>query len=139
MTSYLALKHAAPSGFWARLFHYITQARLLTRYPHAGIVQGGMLMHCTRSHGLHATPFDHDGWHLFPLPYRPWQEGLFERLKGTPYDTFSLLAFATPFDASDSARLYCYEWAWLWLTGENPGKRVTPEMLLVEQSRSWRT
>lgn len=41
----LALKHAPPKGFGKRAFHWLTAARLLTSYPHAGIVIDGQLMH----------------------------------------------------------------------------------------------
>jgi hypothetical protein len=56
---------------------------------------------------------------------------LFEKLKGTGYDWFSLLAF-TIVHASDSEKLYCYEWCIWAMTGNNPGQRITVERLLIE-------
>ncbi len=133
--TYLALKYAKPPGFSKGLFHDLTKARLVTRYPHAGIVKDGMLMHANLSRGLHKEPFVPGGWLLIPIPDQPWQVGLFEQWEGTPYDVFSLLAFATPFPARDSSKLYCYEWDWLWLTGQKPIERVTPEDLAIEALR----
>ena len=133
--TFLALKYAKPPGFSKGLFHDLTKARLVTRYPHAGIVKDGMLMHANLSRGLHKEPFIPGGWLLIPIPDQPWQVGLFEQWEGTPYDVFSLLAFATPFPARDSSKLYCYEWDWLWLTNQRPIERVTPEDLLVEALR----
>ena len=129
--TYLALKHAAPAGLLPRLFHALTRARLVTQYPHGGIVRGDTLMHSTLAKGLHAEPFNPRGWHLFPIPDQPWHEGLFEHYKGTPYDAFSQLAFALPWRISDSSRMYCYEWQHLWLTGEKRRGRIVPELLLA--------
>ena len=130
--TFLALKYAKPEGLAKGLFHDLTKARLVTRYPHAGIVRDGMLMHANLSRGLHKEPFIPGGWLLIPIPDQPWQVGLFEKWEGTPYDVFSLLAFATPFPARDSSKIYCYEWDWLWLTGQMPIERVTPEDLAIE-------
>lgn len=138
MKTYLALKHAAPRDLLPAAFHTITRARLVTRYPHGGIVRGDTLMHCTLANGLHDEPFKPYGWDLFPIPQQPWQDGLYERLKGTRYDVFSQLAFAVPWSVTDSSRMYCYEWQYLWLTGRRPPTRVTPEMLLAETLKGHR-
>ena len=135
MTTFLALKYAKPEGLGKGLFHDLTKARLVTRYPHAGIVKDGMLMHANLSRGLHKEPFVQGGWVLSPIPDKPWQPGLFEQWEGTEYDVFSLLAFVTPFAVRDSSRMYCYEWCWLWLTGQKPIERVTPEDLAIEALR----
>lgn len=135
MTAYLALKYAAPSGFFRRAFHRITRARLLTLYPHSGIVRDGLLMHSNLANGLHAEPFDPAGWDLFEIPDRPWQAELFEQYEGTKYDWFSLLAFVLPWQVRDGSRMYCYEWSWLYMTGDNPRERITPEMLLLQAHR----
>lgn len=132
MTTYLALKHAAPSGLLSKLFHGLTKARLLTMYPHAGIVKGGMLMHSNLAHGLHSEPFEPNGWHLFPLSDAAQIDTRFELYEGVRYDWFSLLAFVLPWRVRDKSRMYCYEWCWLAMTGEHPVERITPEMLLVE-------
>jgi len=128
----LALKHAPPRGLFKRLFHWLTAARLLTNYPHAGIVIGGVLMHSNLARGLHSEPFDPTGWDLFDLGDA---DGLtllrFRDFEGTPYDVFGLLAFVLPWNVSDSSRMYCYEWCWLAITGTQPRRRVTPEDLLA--------
>ena len=132
MKTYLALKHAAPSGLLPKLFHHLTRARLLTAYPHAGIVRGGMLMHSNLANGLHMEMFDARGWELFPLPDHTAVEARFDAHAGTRYDWFSLLAFVLPWRVRDRRRMYCYEWCWLAMTGLQPSGRVTPEMLLAE-------
>jgi hypothetical protein len=127
----LALKHAAPSGFWSKAFHYLTKWRLLTKYPHAGIVHDGMLYHTTLAYGLHCVVFKPEGWDLFDLDGKDHDNGLYDTYEGTHYDWFSLLAFVLPWNVRDGASLYCYEWCWLAMTGENPNRRVTPEDLLA--------
>jgi hypothetical protein len=128
----LALKHAPPTGFWKRAFHAITAARLVTRYPHAGIVIDGDLMHSNLASGLHIEPFRPEGWDLFDLgDADELAQARFLDFEGTPYDWFSLLAFVLPWNVSDSSRMYCYEWCWLAITGVNPRRRVTPEDLLA--------
>lgn len=135
MRTYLALKRAAPPGLLPRLFHWLTSARLLTAYPHAGIVRGGMLMHSNLANGLHAEPFDARGWELFQLPDNPAIEARFTDYAGTGYDWFSLLAFVLPWRVRDRSRMYCYEWCWFAMTGDHPSDRVTPEMLLARAHR----
>ena len=61
---------------------------------------------------------------------REEQQALFEQYKGTKYDWFSLIAFVG-LSASDSDKLYCFEWMWLAVTQQNPNFRVTPEILLA--------
>lgn len=136
MSTFLALKYAAPKGFGKRFFHKLTRVRLLTMYPHSGIVKDGMLMHSNLSNGLHKEPFDPAGWDLFPLPDDDIDDGMFDLYAGTKYDWFSLLAFVLPWRVSDGSRMYCYEWCWLVMTGENPSERITPEMLLAQYHRS---
>ena len=128
----LALKHAPPRGLFKRLFHWLTAARLLTNYPHAGIVIGGVLMHSNLARGLHSEPFDPTGWHVFEVADADFLAMMrFEDLEGAPYDWFSLLGFVLPWNVSDSSRMYCYEWCWLAITGTQPRRRVTPEDLLA--------
>lgn len=136
--AYLALKHKAPPGFARAAFHHLTAARLLTKYPHAGIVIDGVLTHATRSHGVHQVPFDPDGWDLFKLPeHEPaiYGPATLDSMIGLPYDTISLLGFVVPGRVSDSRALYCYEVCYRYMTGVNPSFRVTPEMLLVELAK----
>ncbi len=135
MTTYLALKYAKPPGFFKGAFHTLTRARLLTRYPHSGIVQDGMLMHSNLSKGLHREPFDPAGWLLIPITPAIDPATAFELLKGTPYDWFSLLAFILPWRVRNRDWLYCYEVCWYVQTGQMPIERVTPEDLAIEALR----
>lgn len=126
----LALKTTSDPGLLKRLFFWLTRWRLLTDYPHAGIVVGGLLFHTNLANGLHAQPFDPDGWVLLELPDVHDVGALFALHRGTPYDWFSLLAFILPWQVRDGDRMYCYEWCWLAMTGEVHPGRVTPEMLI---------
>jgi len=132
----VVFKTQSDAGLLPKAFHQITRVRLLTDFPHVGIVVGGTLMHCNLKHGLHAIPFEDDGrWWSVEMPGHGWDERAseyFAQYGGTPYDLFSLLAFIQPFEVRDGDRMYCYEWVWLVLTGEMPNSRVTPEMLLVK-------
>jgi hypothetical protein len=132
MSTYLAFKYAAPGGFAKRLFHNLTRARLLTRYPHSGIVKNGMLMHSNLANGLHKEPFDPAGWLLIPITPAVDPDAALDLLAGTRYDWFSLLAFVLPWRVRDSERLYCYEWCYYVQTGQMPVERVTPEDLAIE-------
>lgn len=114
------------------LFSKATRARLLTQWPHAGIVIDGTMTHCTLSGGLHLSNWNAAHWDVVPLP-----ESLVPRLRqryqeraGAKYDAISLLAFLLPWRISDDRRMYCYEWCWYAMTGANPHWRVTPEQLL---------
>lgn len=135
MNTYLALKYSAPSGFFSKLFHNLTKARLLTRYPHSGIVVGDQLMHSTLAHGLHRVTFKPEGWLLIPIRPAIDSVAAFELLAGTKYDWFSLLAFLLPWRVRNSDWLYCYEWCWYVQTGQMPIERVTPEDLAIEALR----
>lgn len=129
---HLALKHGTEGSFFQRLFYLLTRARLVTSYAHAGIVVDGFLFHTNLGNGLHREVFDRVGlWTLFEIPDNADMRALFAQHAGTPYDWFSLLAFVLPWRVRDRQRLYCYEWCWMAMTGESPGFRVTPEMLLV--------
>lgn len=128
----LALKHAPPTGFWKRAFHAITAARLVTRYPHGGIVIGDQLLHSNLANGLHSELFQPEGWDVFDLgDADELAQARFREFEGTRYDWFSLLSFGLPWRVRDRSRLYCYEWCWLAITGVNPRRRVTPEDLLA--------
>lgn len=128
---YLALKTKSDSGLFQRLFYWLTKWRLLTEYPHAGIVQDGLLFHSNLENGLHAVQFDPHGWVLLPVPDLHNARDLFEFHRGTDYDWFSLLGFVLPWQVRDGDRMYCYEWCWLAMTGKVHPGRVTPEMLLA--------
>lgn len=128
----LALRRTDSHTLFGRVFNTLTRWRLHTAYPHAGIVIDGSLYHSTYSRGLHRAPFSPDGWDLFDVDADPaYVRSVFNARKGAKYDAFSLLAFLLPWRIRDSRRLYCYEWCWMAITGENPGDRVTPEKLLA--------
>jgi len=128
---YLALRHTSPPGFFKGLFASLTKARLVTRYPHAGIVMGDTLYHATFADGVHSSPFNSSGWDVFKIDIS--QELLLERfksVKGAKYDWFSLLAFVLPFRVSMGKWFYCYELVYLMMTGNVAIQRITPEDLL---------
>ncbi len=127
----LALKTKSDPGLPQRLFYWATKWRLMTDFPHAGIVHEGILMHTNLAKGLHAETFNPEGWVVMDIPTSHDVGTAFSMCRGTPYDWFSLLAFVLPWRVRDSARMYCYEWCWLAMTGETPTGRVTPEMLLA--------
>ena len=137
---YLALKKVAPKGFFPKLFWWLTKWRLLTQFPHAGVMikndyfPHGDIFHTTISRGVHpiiVEKFDNKNW-LFVRVNVDFHEVMnrYYRVLGAPYDWFSLLAFALPFRFTKASWFYCYELAWFLLKGEIPTFRVTPEMLL---------
>jgi hypothetical protein len=133
MSAYLALRHTSPPGFFQGLFASLTKARLVTRYPHAGIVIDGTLYEATLKHGVHSREFDATGWDLFTIDKSIKDDMLarFAQVESRPYDWFSLLAFILPFRASVAKWFYCYELCSFMLDGHNPSGRVTPETLLT--------
>lgn len=128
----LALRKAPDSDKWNhKLAAAIIRTRLVTRYPHAGIVIGSTLYHATAAHGVNDEPFvQTDNWELFDIS---GSDSLaisrYIDEEGKEYDWFSLLAFAM-IPARDSRRWYCYELAYYLITGEKPKDRITPEDLL---------
>lgn len=134
MTAYLALRHTSPPGFFQGVFANVTKARLVTQYPHAGIVVDGVLYEATFKHGVHSVKFDQTGWHLFTIDKVDKNDLLtrFKQVEGRPYDWFSLLAFVVPFRVTVAKWFYCYELCSFMLDGNIPAKRVTPETLLTK-------
>lgn len=127
----LALRMSPDSGKWNhKLAAEIIKARLVTKYPHAGIVIGDTLYHSTASNGVHSEPFPKsDNWKLIDIGGDDAVAlELFNKENGKPYDWFSLIAFAL-IPARDSSRWYCYELAYYMMTGKKPTERVTPEDL----------
>lgn len=132
MASYLALRKTAPPGFFAKAFFYLTRARLLTRYPHGGVVVGDTLYHATARNGVHSMPFDPAGWDLFATDVDELTIfNRFIRVKNAKYDWFSLFMFVSNFRIVVRNRMYCYELCHYLLTGEQAEQRVTPEDLLA--------
>ncbi|MCW5648343.1 MAG: hypothetical protein KIS62_01220 [Ramlibacter sp.] len=132
MTAALVLRNTDSPGL-AGAFSLATRARLVTGWPHAGMVVDGTLMHATLAGGLHAEPFEAGkAWDTIALPEAMGAQikGLFSVYKGAQYDAISLLAFVLPWRVSDASRMYCFEWCWLAMAGQNPSWRVTPEQLL---------
>jgi hypothetical protein len=130
---FIALRKTNAPGFLPGVFSRLVRARLITRYPHAGIVVGGRLLHITAKEGMHSTNLhDPHNWDLFRVDVDPLLVlERFNGLIGCKYDWISLLAFVLPWRVSVSHWLYCYEWVSYALTGELPGRRVTPEDLLT--------
>lgn len=115
---------------------WLIKARLVTRFPHAGIVVDDWLYHVTARGGLHITQYTPERWTLIDVG---GDDGavvrLFNAKAGARYDWFSLLAFVG-LRARDRRRYYCYEWCWECMTGEHPKGRVTPETLLALAAQS---
>jgi hypothetical protein len=123
----------ATDAAWNHVFaSQAIKARIVTDYPHAGIVIGDTLYHASASGGLQAVPYTPANWVLIELGESRDADALalFEKHHGAGYDWVSLLAFAF-ISARDSKRFYCYEWCYLAMTGKNPTSRVTPETLLM--------
>lgn len=134
MAAYLALRRTSPSGVWQGLFAQLTKTRLVTLYPHAGIVVDDILYEATFKHGVRAIKFDSTGWDLFKINKTDKSDLItrFKQVEGRPYDWFSLLAFVLPLRASVAQWFYCYELCSFMLDGNIPNKRVTPEILLTK-------
>lgn len=134
MTACLALRHTSPPGFFPGAFAQLTKARLVTRYPHSGIVIDGVLYESTFKYGVNSSKFNPIGWDLFTINKANKIDMLarFKQVEGRPYDWFSLLAFVLPFRARMAQWFYCYEFCSFMLDGINPSKRVTPEILLTK-------
>lgn len=132
MAVYLAFRRTSAPGFLPGIFSWLTRARLVTRFPHGGVVIDDTLYEATFAHGLRDTPFLPDSWVLKEVTVDPNQvRARYELVKGASYDWFSLLAFVVPFRVSYSKWFYCFEWCWYALSGEIPTKRITAEDLLV--------
>lgn len=128
----MALQHTQVNPtLWSRIFAILVRIRLVTRFPHGGIVEGGMLRHCNFKLGLHEIAFNPKGWLVVEVPDLV-EDGdqLFDVHKGMGCDLFSLFTFVLPANFRDSSRIYCFEWMWWRMTGVNPDFRVTGEMLL---------
>jgi hypothetical protein len=127
----LRTQPASDAKWLDKAAHEVIKARLVTRYPHAGIVIGDTLYHATAKRGLHASEYTPERWTLIDVgdALDGFALDLFASAEGAKYDWFSLLAFVG-LKARDSRRYYCYEWVYHCMTGEHPTQRVTPETLL---------
>lgn len=132
-TVHLALRHRDPPG-WRGLFAKLIRGRLVTVYPHGGMVAGATLFHSTLADGVHPedAPTAADGWLL--LPTAVTMDVAMQRIGrrvGRRYDWISLFAFILPVSIRWSRADYCFEFCWYVLTGQKPTGRVTAEQLLA--------
>ena len=135
----LALRHTQPASAPAssRAGSALICARLVTQYAHAGIVINGDLYHSNASHGVHVErSADLSGHTLIDLggEHDARALALFAEVEGRSYDWVSLGAFIVP-GVTDSQRWYCFELAWLLMTGTAPKERITAETLMTEALR----
>ena len=147
---YLALRRIpATDATWLdKLFLAVIKARLVTEFPHAGMVINGTLYHATARHGVcKTTDYTPERWVLHDLgterdAVAQAKAELLVEL-GTGYDFAELLDFTPLHFVVWLARLhpklrvvldsnlYCYQLCWLLMTSEYPDQRVTPERLLA--------
>lgn len=133
---FLALRKTPPSGVFQRAFFYATKIRLLTAYPHAGVLVGDTLLETTLLSGPRKIKFVKDGWDLFRLPINSdTVMHRFDKVQNARYDWISLIGFVLPWRVSKSNWFYCYELALYLMNGTVPNFRVTPEKLLSEVYR----
>lgn len=132
----LALRHTLPADAprASRIGADVILARLVTQFSHGGVVIGSDLYHSNASHGVHVErSADLSGYTLVDLGSDGDARALalFAMVEGRSYDWVSLAAFIVP-GVTDSQRWYCFELAWLLMTGTAPKQRITAETLLVE-------
>lgn len=115
-----------------RLAHATIKARLVTRYPHGGIVISGRLYHSTARSGVHVVDdWSHERWELFDLGGDDAAAlARFAEREGNAYDWVGLLPFVGV-PGSDRGRDYCFELAYYMVTGVYPSELVTAETLLA--------
>jgi hypothetical protein len=130
MLQYLALRKTLPSGTIKKTISTLIKWRLHTNYPHAGIVEDGVLYEMT-TRGLIKSKSLLDGWDLFPVVPKQSADNLYKKLLGIKYDYVSEIAFVLPIKIRDAKRMYCYEFCYRVMTGDNPSSKVTPELLLA--------
>lgn len=121
------------SASWVdRLAHDAVKSRMVTKYPHGGLVIGSTLYHSTSKKGVHSTQdWEPDKWELFEFDGN--EELALQRFKereGNKYDWVGLLPFVG-IPGSDRKRDYCFELIYYMMTGTYPTQLVTAETLLV--------
>jgi len=133
----LALRTQPASGrLIDKLAHWIIKARLVTQYPHAGIVISGRLYHATARDGITSNEYNQDSWVIVDIGGDDELAlSVFAKMEGGRYDWFSLLAFVG-IKARDSKAAYCYELCYHMRTGKHPVDRVTPETLIAFAARA---
>lgn len=112
--------------------HNVIKARLVTRYPHAGIVIGDRLYQATARKGVHWTnDWNPERWHLFDVGGDDAAAvARFREREGNGYDWIGLLPFVG-LPGSDRRRDYCFELAYYMMAGVYPTRLVTAETLLA--------
>lgn len=123
----------ASNATWMELAaHHTIKTRLVTRYPHGGIVIGGVLYHSTLKRGVHKTrDWDPSRWELREFGGSDAVAALrFSEREGHGYDLLGLLPFiGIPWEDRD--RDFCFELVYYMRTGQRPPKLVTAEVLLA--------
>jgi hypothetical protein len=112
--------------------HWTIKTRLVTQYPHGGIVIGKTLYHSTARKGVHSvSEWSPERWVLFDVGGDDVAAlARFKEREGNGYDWIGLLPFiGVP--GSDKDRDYCFELAFYMMTGVRPGRLVTAEALLA--------
>lgn len=139
---------AVDATFIERVAVETIEARLATRWPHAGLVIDDYLYHASGRKNLEKTKLTPARWDLIDVGNSNDQFAidLFNELisKGGKYDWIELLDFTPlrPFVklAHKNEKLsnwlnnnvYCYQFVLWSLTKEKPTKRATPELILFE-------
>ena len=146
----LALRQGAPHGAtnFQKFACWLIEARLVSRYNHAGIVIDGDLYHVTAAHGwqiVKSGNWSPERWDLMEFEGDKEKVRALFQLKGKPpsnrlkafiwkllkgYDWFGLIAFTGP-KVRVSWMDYCFEWCFLAISGKPPTDRITAETLLV--------
>lgn len=130
---YLALRKRPKSNnliYW--ISHLAIKFRIVSEYSHAGMYDGVYLYDITATDNMKKHVLeDKENWDFFvaPVTYDELEVRYLKYMK-YKYDWFSLLAFLG-LKARDSDRLYCFEWCYIVLTGNNPSVKITPEKLLA--------
>jgi hypothetical protein len=126
---------ASDSGsWWDHLIAAIIRWRICSRWCHAGIAIGDMLLQSNPKHGLHATlDWEPSKWTLIDTGIEDDHMAalaLFAERKGARYDWLGVLGFALPWLRAGSRRLYCFAWCALAI-GASDARWQTPERLLA--------
>jgi hypothetical protein len=132
----LAFRKTNSPGVLPGLVNDYTRWRLMTDYPHGGVIIGDTLWHMTLK-GVIQEPFrNFSDWDVFKTPVSDEVAlARIAKVRNMKYDRGSLLAFYFPWRITDSSRAYCYEFQWYLLTDENPNRPIVPGTLTAELLR----
>jgi hypothetical protein len=144
----LALRrgHLPNANLFEKVASKVIERRLVTKWPHAGIVVGEYLYHSSAKGGLKKEIFVNNGnWDLFDCgdeydnrTIEQFNSRLLKANGKVRYDWFSLLAYTPAIYISKvfgneiryNKWLYCYEWCYEVLAQKSTKSHVTPEDLL---------